>query len=1035
MMDAVLGGTMGVLKQEVTTVTEMIDKLKGRALPENSLARNLGSETNSKNESYGCRHCQEKFSTLLSLQQHIVCDHTEELRTELNQYQSKRQRPMDDGSAIHPKKRKILEAVKASQECTQEGGKVKNLENGFRSNDDDDDDDEDDRLVISTSPPLPENNSNDSSTVDEFTSYTHKKLKRKDYFETKGEGKKEEANLRKEYEKIINRAKKEIDQENNEIREKLKKSKLLYATSKFPGHVQTDAPPEQINTTQPGHMFGGTYNMPPQENRVPYPPMPANPGSQQPMYPAINMNMYGNFAMPMNFPHHPMMFMNPGMFMPPMTSSQPTNYIPQASPIPTSPLPSKVASVSSPKMSPIRNESPKPEKPKPARPKPNRRNQKAERKGSLSDDKSQSDEKSEVVEIYECKVCSRKFSQVGNFHNHMKLHNEKSCSCGICKVEFSDSYELQRHMRTTHTGSMPYKCNECDREFSQYNNLRRHLRVHSGKSYKCHICGRSFNEVFYLEMHIGSHTGERTYKCGVCNLTFRDNAELQKHVKTHSADELHTCDVCGKSFSKACVLRQHKKMHLGIRPYKCNICEKAFIHRHHLTIHMRMHNTSKPYTCKFCHREFTQTSHLYKHIEKQHEEEIGKAVDLKLKTGKKGIPSAAEIEELFCKIQSPSNMSSASVDSGNVDNVGRPRSDSNVSQADSAISLPRSNVSQISVETPPPHEYSSTPQYSPISSASSQCDNEIRSHTPTNEFLQMDTKSGSVPPMETPYDQSVKDVKKDLLSHTNTQEYSTGIPHQSKNNMLITDQSQNVPKYDTDNIKSPCFKTEKYDISLDNGRITDTDQVSQDSKMCAKNSSLKSASSPCSSLSSDSAVAISDQASPPSAILSPDQASPPSAIISPDRIKEEKLEGKEEKPKKRRRRRKKGEMHSEIAPSNNVQVPATENQISGMPSMMPSNPTDMQQMYLLQMQHLQGMHMALFANAMANQTYPNAPGAKFNTPATTSNGLPPSFGYGGPMNMFPQATQPQVFSPQVSQSGFRNPSMEANRPMDLSVEK
>ncbi|XP_061190854.1 uncharacterized protein LOC133198975 [Saccostrea echinata] len=1027
MMDAVLGGTMGVLKQEVTMVTDMIDKLKGRTLPENNLTRSLGNETNSKNESYGCRHCQEKFSTLLSLQQHIVCDHTEELRTELNQYQSKRQRPMDDGSAIHPKKRKILEAVKASQECTQEGkeSRVKNLENGFQSNDEDDDDEEDeDRLVISTSPPPPENTSNDSSTVEEFMSYRHKKLKRKDYFETKGEVKKEEEELEKEYEKIINRAKREIDQENHEIREKLKKSKLLYTTSKFPGHVQTDTSPEQMNTIQPGHMFGGAYNMSHQENRVPYPPVPANPGTQQSMYPAINMNMYGNFAMPMNFPHHPMMFMNPGMFMPPMTSSQPTNYIPQANPIPTSPLPSKVDSVSSPKMSPKRHESPKPEKPKTARQsKPNRRNQKVERKGSLSDDKSQSDEKSEVVEIYECKVCSRKFSQVGNFHNHMKLHNEKSCSCGICKVEFSDSYELQRHMRTTHTGSMPYKCNECDREFSQYNNLRRHLRVHSGKSYKCHICGRSFNEVFYLEMHIGSHTGERTYKCGVCNLTFRDNAELQKHVKTHSADELHTCDVCGKSFSKACVLRQHKKMHLGIRPYKCNICEKAFIHRHHLTIHMRMHNTSKPYTCKFCHREFTQTSHLYKHIEKQHEEEIGKAVDLKLKNGKKGIPSAAEIEELFCKIQSPSNLSSASVDSGNMDNVGRPRSDSNVSQADSAISLPRSNVSQISVETPPPHEYSSTPQYSPISSASSQCDNEVRSHTPTNEFLQVHSKSGSVQSMETHYDdQSAKDVNKDLMSHTNTQEYSTGNPMQSKNNMLITNESQNVPKYNPDNIKSTCFKTEKFDISLDVGRITDTDQVSQDSKMCAKNSSLKSASSPCSSLSSDSAVGISDQASPPSAIL------------SPDRIKDEKHEEKEEKPKKRRRRRKKVEMNNESVPINNGQAPATDNQISSMPSMMPSNPTDMQQMYLLQMQHLQGMHMALFANAMANQTYPNATGAKYNTPATTSNGLPPTFGYGNPMNMFPRASQPQVFPP-VSQSGFLNPTIETNRPMDLSVEK
>ncbi|OWF39115.1 uncharacterized protein LOC110465461 [Mizuhopecten yessoensis] len=234
----------------------------------------------------------------------------------------------------------------------------------------------------------------------------------------------------------------------------------------------------------------------------------------------------------------------------------------------------------------------------------------------------QVDKNKTVVEIYECKVCNRKFSQVGNFHNHMKLHSTKVCVCGICKVEFLDSYELQRHMRKTHTGDMPYKCEQCDREFSQYNNLRRHLRVHNGKSYKCHICGRTFNEVFYLEMHIGSHTGERTYSCGVCSLSFSDNAELQRHVQTHSAAELHTCEVCGKSFSKACVLRQHKKMHSGLRPFKCDICDKAFIHRHHLKIHSRMHSTDKPYRCKICGKDFAQTSHLYKHV-RQHAQNTG----------------------------------------------------------------------------------------------------------------------------------------------------------------------------------------------------------------------------------------------------------------------------------------------------------------------------------------------------------------------------------------------------------------------------
>lgn len=49
MMDTVLGGTMGVLKHDVTMVTDMIDKYKGRTLPESNLPRNINSDGNVKN--------------------------------------------------------------------------------------------------------------------------------------------------------------------------------------------------------------------------------------------------------------------------------------------------------------------------------------------------------------------------------------------------------------------------------------------------------------------------------------------------------------------------------------------------------------------------------------------------------------------------------------------------------------------------------------------------------------------------------------------------------------------------------------------------------------------------------------------------------------------------------------------------------------------------------------------------------------------------------------------------------------------------
>ncbi|KAL5020490.1 hypothetical protein ScPMuIL_003382 [Solemya velum] len=230
---------------------------------------------------------------------------------------------------------------------------------------------------------------------------------------------------------------------------------------------------------------------------------------------------------------------------------------------------------------------------------------------------------SSVIESYICIMCSREFTQSGNFRSHMKQHRVEDglqCKCGICHLECNNDTELLSHMTKAHTGEDPYKCSICDRSFTQYNNLRRHLRVHNGNSFKCTMCDQEFSEIFYLEMHMGSHTGERIYKCGICNMPFHNKGELNFHILTHPKESLHTCSECGKSFSKACILRQHKKKHSGERPYKCDVCEKSFVHRHHLTLHMRSHSGPKPFICNLCGKSFAQSGHLNQHQQTSHSE-------------------------------------------------------------------------------------------------------------------------------------------------------------------------------------------------------------------------------------------------------------------------------------------------------------------------------------------------------------------------------------------------------------------------------
>lgn len=129
------------------------------------------------------------------------------------------------------------------------------------------------------------------------------------------------------------------------------------------------------------------------------------------------------------------------------------------------------------------------------------------------------------------------------------------------------------------------------------------------------------------------------------------------------------------------------------------------------------------------------------------------------------------------------------------------------------------------------------------------------------------------------------------------------------------------------------------------------------------------------------------------------------------------------------------EADSESIATTDAPPSAPNSQIPSLPPMMPNIPTDVQQMYLMQMQHLQDMHMVLFANAMANQSFPNGPGTKPNSPATTLPvASPSSYGYGNQMDVFSQASQPRTFSP-VSHSRFHNSQSDVSGPMDLSVEK
>ncbi|XP_071507571.1 zinc finger Y-chromosomal protein 1-like [Diadema antillarum] len=278
---------------------------------------------------------------------------------------------------------------------------------------------------------------------------------------------------------------------------------------------------------------------------------------------------------------------------------------------------------------------------------------------------------------FQCKVCSRCFTQQGSLNRHMSLHDskhnvreqykvcgkfvskdhmrlhmgvhkgEKPLRCKVCSRCFARSWSLKLHMRV-HTGEKPFQCKVCSICFTQKNSLKRHMSLHDPKhAYireQCKVCGKIVSKD-YMRVHMRVHTGEKPFQCKVCSRYFIKKSSLKQHMSLH--DPKHNvreqCKVCLKFVSKD-HMRRHMGVHKGEKPFRCKVCSRCFTQQGSLTrhmslhdpkhvyikeqckvcgksvskdymrVHMRVHTGEKPFQCKVCSRCFIQKSSLKQHM-------------------------------------------------------------------------------------------------------------------------------------------------------------------------------------------------------------------------------------------------------------------------------------------------------------------------------------------------------------------------------------------------------------------------------------
>ena len=81
----------------------------------------------------------------------------------------------------------------------------------------------------------------------------------------------------------------------------------------------------------------------------------------------------------------------------------------------------------------------------------------------------------------QCQVCQKMFKRKDNLRRHGRIHSGQKVPCDICKREFIDRYELQRHKNRVHNPGVVYRCDVCDKEYKTLVGRDKHKQIHSGK--------------------------------------------------------------------------------------------------------------------------------------------------------------------------------------------------------------------------------------------------------------------------------------------------------------------------------------------------------------------------------------------------------------------------------------------------------------------------------------------------------------------------------------------------------------------------
>ena len=141
-----------------------------------------------------------------------------------------------------------------------------------------------------------------------------------------------------------------------------------------------------------------------------------------------------------------------------------------------------------------------------------------------------------------CSICNQELTTTQSLRTHIISKHVKARSpfkCQECEETFGSTYSLKMHLRKHFFSSKKYKCRICTKEYTTVGHYNEHMAKHSGRYFICSWCSKVFQHKKSLKAHKQEACGKRSTEepasersqCPFCYRSYSFKKDLQAHIK------------------------------------------------------------------------------------------------------------------------------------------------------------------------------------------------------------------------------------------------------------------------------------------------------------------------------------------------------------------------------------------------------------------------------------------------------------------------------------------------------------------------